>query len=74
MSNNTYPTTIPAMHRYRLDDERVARVFAAASRHGAAPNRLMVHLAINEGDAEHDVVHWLDAVRDEEYGAVAVPD
>ena len=28
--------------------------------HGAAPNRLMVHLAINEGDDEHDVVHWLD--------------
>ena len=27
--------------------------------HGAAPNRLMVHLAINEGDDEHDVVHWL---------------
>ena len=29
--------------------------------HGAAPSRLMVHLAINEGDADHDVVHWLDA-------------
>ena len=25
--------------------------------HGAAPNRLMVHLAINEGDDQHDVVH-----------------
>ena len=29
--------------------------------HGAAPNRLMVHLAINEGDDDHDVVHWLDS-------------
>ena len=35
--------------------------------HGAAPNRLMVHVAINEGDDDHDVVHWLDPVTDEEY-------
>ncbi|MDX3057696.1 cupin domain-containing protein [Streptomyces sp. NE06-03E] len=35
--------------------------------HGAAPNRLMVHLAINEGDDTHDVVHWLNPVTDEEY-------
>ncbi|MGY4964971.1 hypothetical protein [Streptomyces sp. 900105245] len=27
--------------------------------HGAAPDRLMVHLASNEADADHDVVHWL---------------
>ena len=37
--------------------------------HGATPNRLMVHLAINERDAEHEVVIWLDPVTDEEYGA-----
>ena len=37
--------------------------------HGAAPNRLMVHLAINEGDDQHDVVHWLQPVTDEEYTA-----
>ncbi|MFI9190715.1 hypothetical protein ACIG0A_15685 [Streptomyces californicus] len=37
--------------------------------HGAAPNRLMVHLAINEGDDTHDVVHWLPPVTDEEYAA-----
>jgi hypothetical protein len=37
--------------------------------HGAAPNRLMVHLAINEADEEHDVVHWLTPVTDEEYAA-----
>src|SRR6476469_8334644 len=27
--------------------------------HGAAPNRLMVHLALNEADTDHAVVHWL---------------
>jgi hypothetical protein len=33
--------------------------------------RLMVHLAINEGDADHDVVHWLTPVTDEEYAAAS---
>ena len=42
--------------------------------HGAAPNRLMVHLAINEGDADHAVVHWLTPVSDEEYTAAPVVD
>ena len=37
--------------------------------HGAAASRLMVHLAINEADAEHDVVHWLQPVTDDEYAA-----
>ena len=37
--------------------------------HGAAPNRLMVHLAMNQGDAAHDVVHWLQPVTDQEYAA-----
>jgi hypothetical protein len=27
----------------------------------------MVHLAINEADAEHEIVHWLPPVTDEEY-------
>ncbi len=27
----------------------------------------MVHLAINEGDDTHDVVHWLRPVTDAEY-------
>lgn len=35
--------------------------------HGAAPNRLMVHVAINESDAEHPVVEWLEPVSDAEY-------
>ncbi|MCH5671043.1 hypothetical protein [Streptomyces gilvus] len=26
----------------------------------------MVHIAINESDADHDVVHWLTPVTDEE--------
>jgi quercetin dioxygenase-like cupin family protein len=42
--------------------------------HGAAPNRLMVHPAINEADAEHAVVHWLTPVTDEEYLAGPAPD
>ncbi len=29
----------------------------------------MVHLAINEGDDEHDVVVWMDPVADAEYTA-----
>jgi len=33
----------------------------------SAPNRLMVHVAINEADAEHAVVHWLTRVTDEDY-------
>ena len=27
----------------------------------------MVHLAITEGDHDHEVVHWLDPVTDAEY-------
>lgn len=33
----------PAMHRYRLDDERVGKVFEAAARHGAA---VFVHCGV----------------------------
>ena len=29
----------------------------------------MVHLAINEADKEHDVVHWLTPVTDDAYAA-----
>jgi hypothetical protein len=29
----------------------------------------MVHLAINEGDDQHAVVHWLEPVTDEVYAA-----
>ena len=37
--------------------------------HGAAPNRLMVHLAINESNAENLAVVWLEPVSDEQYAA-----
>ena len=38
-------------------------------RHGAAPNRRMVHVAISEADDQHDVVHWLQPVTHDEYAA-----
>jgi hypothetical protein len=41
---------------------------------GAAANRLMVHLSINEADADHDVVHWLQPVTDDEYAAAPAVD
>lgn len=40
--------------------------------HGAASNRLMVHLAINETDDHHDVAHWLEPVSDAEYTATVL--
>jgi quercetin dioxygenase-like cupin family protein len=46
------------------------RVFFAPGEdhwHGAAPNRFMVHLALNEVDADHAAADWGDKVTDEEY-------
>jgi quercetin dioxygenase-like cupin family protein len=37
--------------------------------HGAAPNRFMVHLALNEVDNEHVAADWGDKVTDEEYAS-----
>jgi quercetin dioxygenase-like cupin family protein len=42
--------------------------------HGATANRLMAHFAINEGDDQHDVVHWLGPVTDDEYATVPALD
>ena len=39
--------------------------------HGATASRLMVHIAINEVDAEHPAAHWGDKVTDEEYAAAS---
>jgi quercetin dioxygenase-like cupin family protein len=39
--------------------------------HGAAPNRLMVHVAIQEADESGSPVTWGEPVTDEEYGAAA---
>jgi quercetin dioxygenase-like cupin family protein len=35
--------------------------------HGAAPNRFMAHLAVNEVDADHPLAVWGDKVTDDEY-------
>jgi len=35
--------------------------------HGAAPNRFMVHLALNEVDDDHPAARWGDKVTDDEY-------
>ena len=48
------------------------RVFFAPGEdhwHGAAPNRFMAHLALNEVDAGHVAADWGDKVTDEEYRA-----
>ena len=37
--------------------------------HGAAPNRLMVHLAINESDEQNPAVQWLEPVTNADYSA-----
>jgi quercetin dioxygenase-like cupin family protein len=35
--------------------------------HGAAPNRFMTHIAMQQADEQGNVVTWGDAVTDEEY-------
>ena len=37
--------------------------------HGAAPNRFMTHMAMQEADDEGSPVAWGEHVSDEEYGA-----
>jgi quercetin dioxygenase-like cupin family protein len=37
--------------------------------HGAAPNRFMIHLALNEVDDHHPAANWGSKVTDEEYAA-----
>jgi len=37
--------------------------------HGAAPNRLMTHVALQQADEDGNVVEWGDHVSDGEYGA-----
>ena len=39
--------------------------------HGAAPNRLMAHLAIQQADESGSVITWGTHVTDEEYGGGA---
>jgi quercetin dioxygenase-like cupin family protein len=42
--------------------------------HGAAPNRFMIHLALNEVDDQHVPVNWGDKVTSEEYAAAPATD
>jgi quercetin dioxygenase-like cupin family protein len=37
--------------------------------HGATPDRVMAHVALNEADDQGQVVTWLDHVADDEYDA-----
>ncbi|MDQ1730003.1 MAG: hypothetical protein QOK10_162 [Pseudonocardiales bacterium] len=39
--------------------------------HGATPERFMAHVAMQEADANGQVVTWLDHVTDEDYQAAA---
>jgi len=41
--------------------------------HGAAPERLMAHLAMQQVDEEGNAVSWGEHVSDEEYGATRAP-
>jgi quercetin dioxygenase-like cupin family protein len=40
--------------------------------HGAAPNRFMVHIAMQQNDGTGSPVAWGEHVSDEQYGAVPV--
>jgi quercetin dioxygenase-like cupin family protein len=40
--------------------------------HGAMPNRLMVHLALNEVDGAHVAADWGEHVTDQEYASARV--
>jgi quercetin dioxygenase-like cupin family protein len=40
--------------------------------HGAAPDRLMVHIAIQQSDEAGSVVTWGEHVSEEQYGAMPV--
>ena len=42
--------------------------------HGAASNRFMVHLALNEVDDQHPAVKWGEKVTDDEYAAPPATD
>jgi quercetin dioxygenase-like cupin family protein len=41
--------------------------------HGAAPNRLMVHIAIHEADESGRAVSWGEHVTDEQYNVAPAP-
>ena len=53
------------------------RVFFAPDEdhwHGAAPDRFMAHIALNEVDDDHVAANWGEKVTDEEYSAAPAAD
>ncbi|MHB8531779.1 MAG: (R)-mandelonitrile lyase [Solirubrobacteraceae bacterium] len=42
--------------------------------HGAAPDRLMVHVAMQQAEADGEVVRWGEHVSEEQYGAEPADD
>ena len=42
--------------------------------HGAAPDRFMAHIALNEVDDDHVAANWGEQVTDEEYSAAPAVD
>jgi quercetin dioxygenase-like cupin family protein len=53
------------------------RVFFAPDEdhwHGAAPNRFMVHIALNEVDDDHVAADWAEKVTDQEYSSAPAID
>jgi quercetin dioxygenase-like cupin family protein len=42
--------------------------------HGAAPNRFMVHIALNEVDDDHVAADWAEKVTDQEYSSAPAVD
>jgi quercetin dioxygenase-like cupin family protein len=53
------------------------RVFFAPDEdhwHGAAPDRFMAHIALNEVDDDHVAANWGEQVTDEEYSAAPAVD
>lgn len=64
--------------RYQLEGEAVQEILpgdtiiippGARHWHGAAPDRMMCHLALSESDESGAAAEWLEPVSDEEYTA-----
>ena len=62
---------MPARGRWRRGSARRPRFFEPGENHwhGAAPNRFMVHIAIQQNDDTGRPVIWGEHVTDEQYAA-----
>lgn len=54
--------------------DRVFFAFDEDHWHGAAPNRFMVHIALNEVDDDHVAANWGEKVTEQEYSAAPAID